>query len=174
MKIAGVYKITNIITGDFYIGSSKNIKKRWAKHKCPSSWKNESNKLLYHDFQEYGLENFLFEIIEETANLYEREQYWIDKLKPIYNNYRAKDLDVERYKEYQKKWHEAHQEEMSAYNKEWYEFHRDEQLTKCKTYYSRLCFYEGKILTLRALSIKFSKQGIEHPTITAKKYLLKN
>ena len=26
-KISGVYKITNTITGDFYIGSSKNIKK---------------------------------------------------------------------------------------------------------------------------------------------------
>lgn len=27
-KISGVYKITNNITGDFYIGSSKNIKQR--------------------------------------------------------------------------------------------------------------------------------------------------
>lgn len=28
MKISGVYKITNTATGDFYIGSSNNIKKR--------------------------------------------------------------------------------------------------------------------------------------------------
>lgn len=34
-KISGVYKITNKITGDFYIGSSKNIKRRWYSHKCP-------------------------------------------------------------------------------------------------------------------------------------------
>ena len=26
--ISGIYKITNTITGDFYIGSSKNIEKR--------------------------------------------------------------------------------------------------------------------------------------------------
>ena len=31
-KISGVYKITNTITGDFYIGSSKNVKKRWVEH----------------------------------------------------------------------------------------------------------------------------------------------
>ena len=28
MKICAVYKITNTITGDFYIGSSKDVKKR--------------------------------------------------------------------------------------------------------------------------------------------------
>ena len=32
--ICAVYKIINTITGDFYIGSSKNVKKRWAEHKC--------------------------------------------------------------------------------------------------------------------------------------------
>ena len=31
-KISAVYKITNTITGDFYIGSSKNVKKRWTNH----------------------------------------------------------------------------------------------------------------------------------------------
>ena len=28
MEISGVYKITNIVTNDFYIGSSKNVKQR--------------------------------------------------------------------------------------------------------------------------------------------------
>ena len=32
MKISGVYKITNTVTGDFYIGSSKNIERRWKAH----------------------------------------------------------------------------------------------------------------------------------------------
>ena len=31
-KIIGVYKITNTITGDFYIGSSKDVKRRWKVH----------------------------------------------------------------------------------------------------------------------------------------------
>ena len=35
MKISAVYRITNTVTGDFYIGSSKNVKLRWAQHKFP-------------------------------------------------------------------------------------------------------------------------------------------
>lgn len=188
-KISGVYKITNTITGDFYIGSSKNIKRRWVQHKSPSQWTHRSNSRMYQAIAQYGLNNFKFEIIEETIELKEREQYWIDLLKPAYNNYNAKGYNTERrkeyqkefrqsekgkeyMKEYQKEWQNAHQEEMSAYNKEWYGFHRDEQLAKCKTYYSRLCFYEGEILTLRALSIRFGRQGIAHPTQKAKEYLL--
>ena len=49
MKISGIYKITNTITGDFYIGSSKDVKRRWAAHKWPSMWKQYSNKQLYQD-----------------------------------------------------------------------------------------------------------------------------
>lgn len=35
-KISAVYKIVNKVTGDFYIGSSKDVKRRWIQHKCPS------------------------------------------------------------------------------------------------------------------------------------------
>ena len=38
MKISAVYKITNTVTNDFYIGSSKDVKLRWAVHKCHSTW----------------------------------------------------------------------------------------------------------------------------------------
>ena len=36
MIISGIYKITNAVTGDFYIGSSKDVKSRWSVHKCAS------------------------------------------------------------------------------------------------------------------------------------------
>ena len=36
MKISGIYKITNTITNDFYIGSSKDVKQR-CKAKMDSS-----------------------------------------------------------------------------------------------------------------------------------------
>ena len=161
MKIAGVYKITNIITGDFYIGSSKDTERRWAQHKRLSVWKLRPGMKLYQAFIKYGLDNFTFEIIEETADLHNREQYYIEKLKPIYNNYRAKGRDIERYKETNRRC-----------NKEWNEIHRDEMLTYNKDYYSRLCFYEGETLTLRALSKRFFRQGIPQPTLEAKKYLI--
>ena len=191
MKISGVYKITNSITGDFYIGSSKDIKLRWAKHKCPSIHKQQPNSKLYKSMASYGLDNFTFEIIEKTDNLREREQYWIEQLKPSYNNYRAKGWDIERSKEAHKriykKWYEIHRDEHLAYNKayrqahrdeclakakDWHKANRDEHLAKMKADRSRLCLYNGETLTLNALSARFSQQGIPHAWAEAKKYLL--
>ena len=56
--ICAVYMITNTITKDFYIGSSKNIKQRWAEHKSQSTWKRHPNNPMYLDFQKYGLDEF--------------------------------------------------------------------------------------------------------------------
>ena len=97
--ICAVYKIINTITGDFYIGSSKNIKNRWIEHKCPSTWKRHPNNPMYLDFQRYGLDYFVFEILEEVkiAHLKEAEQKFIEKMHPTYNSYNAKGLDVDKY-----------------------------------------------------------------------------
>ena len=156
-KIAGVYKITNNITGEFYIGSSCNIMKRWANHKCLSTHKQYPNSKLYKSMASYGLDNFTLEIIEETADLHNREQYWIEHLKPSYNDRHADGIDTERSKETNKRC-----------CKEWNEIHRDEM----KEYKNRLCLYEGETLTLNALSARFTRQGIQHPTLNAKEYLL--
>ena len=153
MKIAGVYKITNNITGDLYIGSSNDIKHRWAVHKSPSVWKLRPGMKLYQVFIKYGLNNFTFDIIEKTTDLHNREQYYIEQLKPNYNNLYAKGRNTER-------------------RKEWKKANRDKQLAQMKAYYSRLCFYENETLTLGALSRRFFKQGIPHSTLEAKKYLI--
>lgn len=98
-KIIGVYKITNTVTKDFYIGSSNNIKNRWIEHKCPSTWKRHPNNPLYLDIQKYGVDSFDFQILEEVeiAHLKEKEQWFIETLKPAYNKYNAKGLDVDKY-----------------------------------------------------------------------------
>ena len=63
--MTGVYKITNIVTNDCYIGSSINITRRWKQH---MNWFNKAGKNhekpLYVDIRKYGLENFKFEILE--------------------------------------------------------------------------------------------------------------
>ena len=159
MGISGIYKITNNITGDFYIGSSKNIKQRWAHHKSPSAWAHKPRMKLYQAFVNYGLNSFTFEIIEETNNLCEREQYWIEYLKPVYNDRYAKGWNNERYRKYRK---------------ERYMSHQDEWLNHSKEYNCRLCLYNGESLTLSALSNRFRRQGIPHATLEAKKYLLEN
>ena len=97
-KISGIYKITNTITGDFYIGSSKNVKRRWTEHKSPSRWNKHPNNPMYIDMQEYGKDKFAFEILAEVeaGSLKEKEQYFIELLKPAYNDRNANGWDIER------------------------------------------------------------------------------
>ena len=153
MEICAVYRITNTITGDFYIGSSKDVKSRWAAHKIPSTWKRYPNNQLYQDMQKYGVDKFVFEIIEEVeeSSLKEKEQQFIEELKPIYNNYNANGWNIERQKKYEKT------DKCKKYRKE---------------YHNQLCLYNGETLTLAALAMRFSRAGISNPTAEAKKYLL--
>ena len=86
--ISGIYKIENIINNCIYIGKAKNIENRWNQHK--SNAKNITNTThLYRAMRKYGIENFIFSIIEEIPlEQYdiissERERYWIE----YYNAY---------------------------------------------------------------------------------------
>ena len=158
-KISGVYKVTNKITGDFYIGSSKNIKQRWAAEKSPSTWATFPGMKLYQAIISYGLENFEFEIIEETDKLKEREQYWIEQLSPTYNNRRAKDLDISRNKKTVEDWQKTN---------------RNRYMSNYKEYCNKLCLYEGKVITFKALTMRFIRHHIPHPNKEAKKYLIAN
>ena len=157
MKIIGIYKITNTVTGDFYIGSSNDVKRRWKAHKCPSRWNDNPNNPMYLDMRKYGIENFVFEVIEvvEPEELKEAEQKFIETLKPTYNDRNANGWDCERYKKYNKEYDKS--DKFKEYQKE---------------YQNQLCSYNGELLTLCALSKRFQRAGIEHPTIEAKKYLL--
>ena len=163
--ISGIYKITNTITGDFYIGSSKNIEKRWVEHKCQSTWKRCSNNPMYQDMQKYGVDKFDFQILAEVEidKLKETEQKFIEMLKPIYNNYRANGLNIERYKEYQKEYQKEYHKEYQKSDK--YKEYQNK-------YHNQLCSYNGETITINALRARFRKSGIEHPTKEAKKYLV--
>ena len=160
-KICGIYRITNTITGDFYIGSSKNVKHRWADHKNPSRWNYCPNNQLYQDMQKYGVDKFAFEILEEVeeGSLKEVEQQFIETLKPTYNNINANGWDFERYKESNKEYRKS-------------EKGKEARRKANKKYKSQLCCYNGETLTLHALSTRFRRRGIDHPTLEAKKYLL--
>ena len=99
-KIYVVYKFINTITGDFYIGSRKNIKRSYANHKYQSVWIAIPNDQLYQDIQKYGVEKFEFQVLAEVEpeQLKEVEQQFIQTLKPAYNNYNENDWDIEIYK----------------------------------------------------------------------------
>lgn len=89
----GIYKITNKINGNSYIGLSVDIKRRWKAHfqRYKDSSNKEYEKVLYKAFRKYGIENFDFSIIEECPleKLREREKYWIAYFDTFHNGYNA-------------------------------------------------------------------------------------
>jgi group I intron endonuclease len=82
---AGVYAITNIINKKQYVGSSVNVYNRYHTHKNKLLNKTHSSSYLKNAYHKYGEENFIFEVLEYCENITEREQYYINKLKPKYN-----------------------------------------------------------------------------------------
>lgn len=180
MRFSAVYKIVNIVTGDCYVGSSRNVKQRWARHKCPSAWKEQPNSQLYKDMQIYGVDKFRFQVLcpVEPEHLKEVEQELIEMIQPTYNTIRANGQDTEKYKEYQKKYFqsekgkEAHKKYIKKYRQteKGKEYHR-KAIQRNKKYNNQLCFYNGETLTLTTLSTRFRRAGIKHPVLEAKKYL---
>lgn len=77
----GIYKITNLINNNCYIGQSKNIEKRWKREIADALNSNAEsyNYPLSKAIRKYGLKNFSFEIIEICLQeeLNQKEQYWI-------------------------------------------------------------------------------------------------
>lgn len=83
MKTQGVYKIINKINGKVYIGSSKDISKRWCRHKADLRRNIHHSLHLQRAWNKYGEENFIFEIIEVLHNIelkdqFAKEQEYID------------------------------------------------------------------------------------------------
>lgn len=79
--VCGIYKITNILTQDIYIGQSVNITDRWKQHiKSGLGIDASPTNKLYNNMQQYGIQNFSFEILQKcTRNkLNEKEHFWID------------------------------------------------------------------------------------------------
>ena len=159
-KISAVYKIVNEVTGDFYVGSSKDVKRRWTEHKNPSEWKRKSNNPMYKDMQKYGVDKFRFQILCPVMPEYLKqvEQECIELLKPTYNNNNAKGWDVERQKETRKKYQQS-------------EKGKETSRKASKKYDNQLCSYNGETLTLSTLRMRFQNAGIPHATLEAKKYL---
>lgn len=85
--ISGIYIIKSIKSGNFYIGSSNNIYHRLNDHKRCLRNQIHNNFILQKAYNKYGLDNMIFEILEECPKekLFEREQHYISNLKPKYN-----------------------------------------------------------------------------------------
>lgn len=85
----GIYLWFNNLTKDFYVGSSINLGRRFSSYFNESYLIHPKNKnmIICKSLLKYSHNNFSLIIIEncDKDKLIEREQYWIDNLKPTYN-----------------------------------------------------------------------------------------
>ena len=88
MTQPGIYKITCLVNGKFYVGSSINIPTRFKDHRYTLGNKTHRNKYLQRSWDKYGEDQFVFSVIEEcdVEKLLDREQYWLDHLQAYNRN----------------------------------------------------------------------------------------
>ena len=109
------------------------------------------------DLYQYLQTNTFAVEFQLTDDYRQLEQQFIEKYHPKYNANRA-NTGLCAYKGRE-----------AEYNKEY----KEKILEQKKQYNNQFCLFNGETLTLNALSGRFRRQGISHPTIEAKKYLIK-
>lgn len=94
LRKSGIYCIVNIINQKQYVGSSQNLQMRLMQHRSRLRNKVHDNIKLQRSWSKYGEDNFQFYILEfcNKDDLSNREQFYIDTLKPWFNTI----LEVER------------------------------------------------------------------------------
>lgn len=93
-KPAGVFQVKNTANGKVLLGSSLNLEGPLNLHKFMLSTGHHDNKALQQEWNEYGADKFIFEILEMVKvtdnpnfNLDDEltllEQIWLEKLQPF-------------------------------------------------------------------------------------------
>lgn len=84
---SGIYRWTNKITGDMYIGQSINLYTRITRYYSKAYLTNRNTLIISRAILKYGHSNFILGILEycDKSLLNEREQYYLDKFNPVYN-----------------------------------------------------------------------------------------
>ena len=93
-KPAGVFQVKNTVNGKVLLGSSLNLEGPLNGHKFMLTIGSHRNKVLQQEWNEYGADKFVFEILEVVKvkddpnfNLSDEltllEQIWLEELKPF-------------------------------------------------------------------------------------------
>jgi group I intron endonuclease len=84
---SGIYLLTNLLNKDKYVGQSIDLGKRFTKYFTLSYLKNRNTLVISRALIKYGYANFSISILEycDKDILNEREQYYMDIIKPVYN-----------------------------------------------------------------------------------------
>ena len=94
VKPSGVFQVKNIVNNKVLLGSSLNLEGSLNKHKFMLKLGSHTNKALQKDWDEFGADQFAFEILEEVKvidhpnfNLKDEltllEQIWLEQLEPV-------------------------------------------------------------------------------------------
>lgn len=94
----GIYAIENIVTGECYVGQSKNIMSRFQQHLSMLAKGEHHSLKLQKAYNTMGVNNFTLKILElcEENLLDSKEQEWINKLDSVKNGYNMKVQDENR------------------------------------------------------------------------------
>ena len=79
--VCGIYKITNQLTSEAYVGQAVDVAARWKEHaKCGLGIDTPENNKLYKAMLEHGITNFSWELLESCPReqLNEKEREYID------------------------------------------------------------------------------------------------
>jgi group I intron endonuclease len=84
---AGIYKLTNKLTGDIYVGQSRDLGKRFTNYFNLSYINRRKELIISRALIKYGYSNFSVTILEycNESDLDIKEQYYFDTLNPKYN-----------------------------------------------------------------------------------------
>jgi group I intron endonuclease len=93
-KRSGVFQVKNTANGKLLLGSSLNLEGPLNAHKFLLTIGRHRNEALQKEWDEYGAENFVFEILEVVKikdnpdfnvadELTLLEQIWLEKLEPF-------------------------------------------------------------------------------------------
>lgn len=87
LNFCGIYMITNYVNNKRYIGSSIHVGQRLWEHRSYLRHNKHDNPHLQRAWNKYGEDNFNYTILEKCSpdKRFEREQYYVDLLKPEYN-----------------------------------------------------------------------------------------
>lgn len=84
---SGIYIIKSTINDKCYVGSAISIIRRIRDHKNFLRNDKHYNKKLQNHYNKYGIDSLSYNILEycDKSILIEREQYFIDNLRPFFN-----------------------------------------------------------------------------------------
>lgn len=88
----GIYKITDTVTKQIYVGQARKIKDRFRDHcKCGLGIDTPANNKLYAAMKKDGLTNFTFEVLEACSpeELDEKERFYIELYKSYYYGFNS-------------------------------------------------------------------------------------